>query len=516
MKRPVFVVVLVLVVAAISSCTKGSWDEDEPPCPNEIIVEDYEGPQHMVLGIGMGGLAALDMAFDHPEIFGAAAALAAPTDLRAWIGAIETQLRDFDDIPDEPGRAAFLGTLRDAFIALGNPFYNNPLSRLFPPGVSGSDPTSVTGVIDAQNPAGATPAITFVDESGVTIDFLLALDTNGNGVRDAGEPIILQAHEPFDDASGDGVRDEGETFSDTGLDGVAGTGDFGEGNGAFDVSPNFARWLMHDPALRVGASLNTANRYTGAIYLDAGVNDPWSFADQADRFAQAMQTAMDAAAPPDEEYCLDFTVGLYDDFLGNFPYPTRRVWFPEKNVRMNWGPTTGGADAHLGSDEVQIARWTHALSFLSARVPNGLFGDGEHDANTYYETHTFESASLGDAKVEYSIYLPAGYYSKRNRWKTYPLALVLLDRGQSANDVIELAVSQGYLAREGFGQQTILVMIEGAREATGGAGYHFFFDQTAFEFPGRFRSAVVTDLFNHLAERYRIRLRLPDGVDPFP
>ena len=36
---------------------------------------------------------------------------------------------------------------------------------------------------------------------------LLAVDVNGNGKRDSGEPVIVQGNEPFDDVGTDGLAD---------------------------------------------------------------------------------------------------------------------------------------------------------------------------------------------------------------------------------------------------------------------------------------------------------------------
>src|SRR6185436_4935340 len=57
------------------------------------------------------------------------------------------------------------------------------------------------------------------------------VDLNGDGVYDVGDGIVVNYAEPFTDTNANNVFDAGETFQDVGLDGVADTGDFGEGNG---------------------------------------------------------------------------------------------------------------------------------------------------------------------------------------------------------------------------------------------------------------------------------------------
>ncbi len=127
----------------------------------------------------------------------------------------------------------------------------------------------------------------------------------------------------------------------------------------------------------------------------------------------------------------------------------------------------------------------------------------------------FDSPTLGeDALVAYSVLLPAGYYDKRSRWKTYPLLIVLLDRDQKVNDVIELARAQAYLASDGYAQQVIMVFLEGFRDTEESAGYHFFLDQQADDFGGGdYRDMILGDLIPHMEDRYRAKIRFVDDGD---
>ena len=137
------------------------------------------------------------------------------------------------------------------------------------------------------NPEGKYPVITFCDghhsdpdQSEETVwarltpetardrsqGMFLAVDINENGRRDYGEPVIHNSSERYDDFGSDGIpsdleegydpitnpdpagdnydpfhnptgtegnywHDDGESYLDLGIDGVAGTGDFGEGTG---------------------------------------------------------------------------------------------------------------------------------------------------------------------------------------------------------------------------------------------------------------------------------------------
>ena len=82
---------------------------------------------------------------------------------------------------------------------------------------------------DEFNPDGQHPVITFCDGGevpgdighwnpdgghGMPIEVVLAVDVNANGVRDAGEPVIRNGREPFDDFGLDGVPSAMETSPD--------------------------------------------------------------------------------------------------------------------------------------------------------------------------------------------------------------------------------------------------------------------------------------------------------------
>ncbi|HHH10960.1 MAG TPA: hypothetical protein ENK23_02660, partial [Sorangium sp.] len=156
---------------------------------------------------------------------------------------------------------------------------------------------------DEYNPDGTFPVITFcdggpqnealtpyantwtVDGNNSPMEVALAVDYNGNGVRDELEPVIRSGHEPWDDwgtdmtpsmmepgynvtnnldPSGDDYEPQynptgtegdhrfqtGEAYRDYGLDGVMGTSgsiyDYGEGDGSFTVAPGLQRFWDYD------------------------------------------------------------------------------------------------------------------------------------------------------------------------------------------------------------------------------------------------------------------------------
>lgn len=140
----------------------------------------------------------------------------------------------------------------------------------------GMDPKALSPYANTWAPGGGKP-----------VNMALAVDLNGNGIRDEGEPIIRSGHEPYDDCGLDGLcnaqepgydpetnpdpnqddydyqlnpsgtegnhrYDVGEPYRDFGLDGVPNTaskhiaGDPGEGDGKFTESIGLANFYKND------------------------------------------------------------------------------------------------------------------------------------------------------------------------------------------------------------------------------------------------------------------------------
>ena len=128
-----------------------------------------------------------------------------------------------------------------------------------------------------------------------------------NGRRDYAEPIVVNGYERYSDTGPDGLAnadepgydpvtnpdpngddfdmfnnpsrpgrqlgmDDGEPFDDYGLDGVEGTGDFGEGNDAYDESPGRRNTRKNDPGSMI-ESISDEQLERLTIYMDAGVRD---------------------------------------------------------------------------------------------------------------------------------------------------------------------------------------------------------------------------------------------------
>jgi len=238
-----------------------------------------------------------------------------------------------------------------------------------------------TGYYDREyNPTGAYPVISYC-ETGTQVgadspyedtwsppqvgnsfpmDVGLAVDLNGNGVRDANEPILRQGHEPWQDVGVDGLADKdepgydpvtnpdpnqddydfqrnpggtegdhryelGEPFSDYGLDGVAGTAsspyDLGEGDGVFTVAPGLANWYADDPHSIIrqwstsapGGAMTDAALLRLSVLADGGVRDLFNFAAVANHLVGAVASRKWAAGTKDAGTQLR-TTAFYDGF----------------------------------------------------------------------------------------------------------------------------------------------------------------------------------------------------------
>ena len=139
------------------------------------------------------------------------------------------------------------------------------------------------------------------------ISVVLAIDLNGNNRRDYGEPVVINAHERYNDTGIDGLADqdepgydaltnpdpnndnwdaflnptgtennwwydEGEAFEDLGLDGVANTGDHGENDSLYTITPVWDETSRYDPNTLISERSYEDLGHLN-IYMDAGIRD---------------------------------------------------------------------------------------------------------------------------------------------------------------------------------------------------------------------------------------------------
>jgi len=499
------------------ACERGESPEsdDDPVCTDHIEDEEYEGSYRALLGFGEGAYAALQLFADDPESYNVVAVLHGPTDGWARLEEMAAALTDIDAWPATPSHLERIAAYRDLIAAYGNPFYVNEASQYYPPGVDAGDFTvgqsaSVAPLYSPANPTLAFPSVTVYDESGEPLDFVLAHDLNENGVRDPGEPLILQLQEPFTDADTDGRYTEGEAFDDLGLDGVAGTGDTGEGNGRFDRNPRAQQWLDRDPLTLLAAmEPKPTGGYASSVYLDSLSDDPWEYRPQMQSLAALLEDMLAGLPGGADPYCITNELGVYQSFPGDYPVFTDPVWFPEKFV---WLDLPGSA-TDLWEDEneaLRAGRFNHALRFISLRMPNGLDDISKEDP-AIWQVRSFYSDTL-HADVSFGVGFPAGYFNGFSYWKTYPVIYIFHDRETDLNDWREILIRQGDLARRDLAKQALLIVLDGTRTAEGLHGYHHYVNQSATEFGGNYGD-VVQELMTHVETAFRVQTEVHDRDD---
>jgi len=401
-------------------------------------------------------------------------------------------------------RPEYIKIFQDLALTFGNISNYSPDSPFLPPGVdaseltrthaercNGTEPTLTIeeGFYDDEyNPDGSMPVIMFCDgraNRDATLEFdrycdldengtpdeanqglypgpenqprpvmiAWAVDVNGNGVRDFGEPVIRNSHEPYEDVGEDGLADEdeegydavtrpdpagdnydyyvnptgtegnwlweeGEPYQDYGLDGVDDTPqldedgyDFGEGNGEFDLNPHLAALLAErDPHGRVGTL--TQEQWDGlTFYMDAGVRDLFNFAVSTNQLSGAIAAAGENMRiydgffslanldPEEDDY--RFAEVEYDD-VGD------HVYLRYGDVNASEEDICWGDGKHVGTVPQIANRLLTMLGLITNRFPGGDFTELEPPYPTPSGNYLFESESL-DAFEEYSIILPPGY-----------------------------------------------------------------------------------------------------------
>lgn len=528
----------------------------------QIVVDDNAGKPEMrdfgwraIVGISMGGNAAMSIGLRHPDkfdiiadlggepgpsmvyslgmvrdyLFGGFCTSADQAAGRGDVGslcpktsAVPGQFEitaDFEHQITQTGdgvgltltRGLYMKASRDLGRALSNPALYNPTNPYAPPGIDPSfflvdaatrcaNPIVLQDFYDREfNPDGTHPVITFCDGNdsaargnGVfdpnvpatdPAELLLAVDLDNNGRRDAGEPVITNAYEPFADVGsdgladadepdydpvtnpdpnrdnfhalrnplgteGDGNRQDGEPFEDIGLDGVASTCqhgsapncyDFGEGNGTWDLSPNVARWYESDLAVRL-AALTDAQRKHVSLWFDAGIRD----------FLNASVSANGAIGPALARYGMPF--GVYDNFSildggdNDLSFDFLEIKWPDvpKNGYLRYGnpdataqQINAGDGRHVGTGAQIIYRVQTAFGWINQRWPDGDLDD-TYDGGKIIKELSFTSPSTGRVNP-YAIFLPPGYDKPENADKRYPVVYFLHGYGQEPDDLVGLS-----------------------------------------------------------------------------
>lgn len=339
---------------------------------------------------------------------------------------------------------------------------------------------------------------------------LLAYDYNGNGRRDYGEPLVNNGHERFDDFGTDGCADAfedgaggckatasampndanrdnydvatnpngteqdwryeaGEPFRDFGLDGVAGSGDEGEGNGSYDEVEGRKRLFALDGRSNF-KRLDAAAMARLRVFLDGGIRDIFNLGLQARHLFSAVRAARAGAVG---EY-RDFTdiPGMKDRASGNFT-PWNRAWraLPLDMITLYGRETRSEAEIvqgegdHVGTVVQAANRFQSLFNWVAWQWPNlqkpqALFGQS---TPADYRTETFFSQKLG-AKWEYAIAIPPGYGDAANAQARYPVAYLLHGYGMSPGNFVDAALlANNYVTDPNLQLQPVIYVFPNGR-----------------------------------------------------
>ena len=297
----------------------------------------------------------------------------------------------------------------------------------------------------------------------------MAVDLNGNGKRDKGEPVITQQSERFRDLGVDGKAskdepgydpisnpdpagddyhylknpggtegnwryDAGEPFADSGIDGVMGKGcpagsaagcfDLGEGNGRYDWNGGVARWLESDPHSLID-KLDAARLGQLDIYYDAGIRDFFN--------AHVSTNSLFGALAARGEGAL-----VYDGFpalVGLGPTQERLFQVRSVDIRslgrrayVRYGnPELTDAQAamtgdgrHVGTADQAISRVVILFSYLLSRWP-----ELDRTLQSADDPRLAPGPQMFTQKngrvTPYSIVLPPGYFEAQNEGVRYPI-----------------------------------------------------------------------------------------------
>ncbi len=350
------------------------------------------------------------------------------------------------------------------------------------------------------NPDGSLPIITYEDPApGEWVEVLLALDSNENGKRDLGEPILRQFHEPFDDANGNGMHDSVETYHDWGLDGVQGTGDYGENNGAFTYNPNHDNYFAQDPLSR--ASRLSFSALQGLnLYIDAGTEDEFQFNIHADNFVETLNDR-GLVFRSENGFPVDFPrISHFNEKRVYVKYAGGHVGFDKEDIGLSFEQAKQGIEGAI----VVANRFATLFSFVSDHFTGGDFGTNPLELILYpskMEVAYFTSSSL-NGTMKFGVYLPPGYSKSRTDY--YPVLYFLLGYNMSVDGMTNSwmkSVLDG-LILTGEMQKMIIVIPDGLNYKN--QREHFFVNQIDRERGDKFKNYFF-DLVTFIDTYYKTK-----------
>jgi len=506
---------LALPVCSGSSSGGGGGDPCNPPSVDTALgaTRTYRG----IAGVSMGGYGALNLGTKHQDMFGMIGSMGGPVDLWQLLidirddnlevkihpGPLPMDVGDdftFDLLPPYPDRGTRITFTKDLVLAFGNPLlHHDPLAANVylastsqpalirrddqwgltgqfqlppdPPGFSdgGDDDedglrqtSELTGDENAHPllvAAGSLESVLGVTTGIVDVEGRSLADTDSDGIFDVGDGIVVNTWEPFTDTNGNGMWDPGEPFSNFGLDGINGTGDFGEGTPAeWDWDPDIDNWLAEDPLTRI-MGMSNAQILSQRIYMDAGDADELDFllhhqnvVDEIESRGILFETISDLS----DSYCNPLNFPDIDDPYTFFIYEGGHVGFDTEELRD---------DLRNGSVDVcgAAAIWQRLIHLLAAA--DAAFPDGEDDAAAVGDTLTcpISSPALalpGGAAPERTvvIYRPPAFHTGD---ASLPILYFLGGHGQKPEDYERINVLMDILIGTGLVQNMFVAFLPG-------------------------------------------------------
>jgi len=400
----------------------------------------------------------------------------------------------------------------------------------------------------------------------IPMEFALAVDYNGNGLRDYAEPLIINAEERYEDTGVDGCAsidedgaggcgggahdpisnpdpngddydymdnplgtednyrfDEGEPYEDHGLDGVAATGDYGEGDGLYSQNPNLSYALEQSPRRRL-AELPDHVFDRLDWWMDAGLRD---FINSA-QITNQLFGILRQREPDSRAFDMESSVPGYD--------PNVNFWFLDidyspaaigKNAYLRYGDLSfcpgvdevWGSGNHVGPGDQVLERLYTLLTFGSYRMPEGdfTFIEGDFDQlggptgglGDFARLEYMHSEVLG-REINYGLVLPPDYYT--NTEARYPVTYFMHGQGMSASDLVLSGVIFLINQKESFvpgrqisdWQKMIIVFLDGECRDEDCYTGNFYVNFRGLPEGRQFEDGVI-EVMQHIDATYRTK-----------
>jgi hypothetical protein len=319
--------------------------------------------------------------------------------------------------------------------------------------------------------------------------FLLAVDYNGNGKRDYAEPIVVNAIERFSDVGLDGCPNaledglggclaaaranpvgdpngddfdlqtrplgtEGnfeydaetgtgrhESYEDFGLDGVAGTLDYGEGDDQYSMSPGMKALIDQDVRTFIMNATDEQLR-NHTWYFDGGIRDA----------LHSLTSNMHITARLEER---GQGVRIYDDFartstavvpnsdLNELALDLSGVDFSPahfgRNAMVRYGDPNAalsdilaGDGGHVGAGAEIVLRATMFFGLAFNRMPDVFVSQDFSGGAAVWSSHYSEALK---GRRWFVLAVPPGYDDPANKDRKYPLGIMLPGIGMPLNDM---------------------------------------------------------------------------------